>query len=402
MYKTLLLCNILFLTSCEEITSLHRIGGEDCVIDDYGKLHVGYEAQRIACDLGKTKFINNVEFCIGGEMPSQEVCDGKDNDCDGNTDDIKYAFLDFRNECYEAELGVCRFSDYECVEGQMVCTPPSYSGSEICDGLDNDCDGLTDEDDPDLVLVGEEWVYNGPPNSLNIGECRAGRRTCSNGEEILFGMRTPVDEICSNGDDDDCDGLTDEVDTINSVDYLLSIDNSGSMDPIKQTIQTAICEWARNGYYSQSRFAIISFGIISNGPIYMTVVTDFTDAQTACNALGSFLSRNERGSVELQPDSVIKSFIDQDPMKLSWSSNTRKAIVFTDEAVQTLYHDPVAEMINSCENNNFSLSAFLTYGTPDYNKWMEMTQNCAGFLDTMSYNSEEIKEQLEYWFGGVC
>ena len=60
----------------------------------------------------------------------------------------------------------------------------------------------------------EECPYNGPPETLNVGECRAAKRTCREDGTWGFceGEVLPVPEIgelCHNGKDDDCTGLVD-------------------------------------------------------------------------------------------------------------------------------------------------------------------------------------------------
>jgi MYXO-CTERM domain-containing protein len=75
--------------------------------------------------------------CTGGVLPSAEVCDSMDNDCNGQTDE------NLSRTCQSA-----------CGAGTEVCTNGGWSGctapqpsQEICDGLDNDCDGAIDGDD---------------------------------------------------------------------------------------------------------------------------------------------------------------------------------------------------------------------------------------------------------------
>lgn len=93
-------------------------------------------------------------FCVGGEswgecsgdiLPVVELCNGKDDDCDGEIDED---FTELGSEC-EMGLGICKQSGhYVCdLTGNMICDAiPLDPQIEICnDTLDNNCNGLTDE-----------------------------------------------------------------------------------------------------------------------------------------------------------------------------------------------------------------------------------------------------------------
>jgi len=76
--------------------------------------------------------------------PSSEICDGKDNDCDGKTDE----FFNVGKSC-GIGMGICKR------QGKTICnkkgngTICSVKGEhpkdELCDNIDNDCDGRVDE-----------------------------------------------------------------------------------------------------------------------------------------------------------------------------------------------------------------------------------------------------------------
>ena len=154
-----------------------------------------------------------------------ELCDDLDNDCDGLVDDgtgfTMYADLD--GDGYgdpDNAVVVCTplagyvLDDRDCDDMQ----PGSYPGaSEYCDGLDNDCDGLTDEEAVDTTT----WYYDADGDGY--GNCAAGVDACTapNGYvSATFASQCDCNdgraesnpggtEVC-NGFDDDCDGSVDE------------------------------------------------------------------------------------------------------------------------------------------------------------------------------------------------
>lgn len=77
-------------------------------------------------------------------QPGEEICDGKDNDCDGQIDegDLKGAGA----ECATGQKGVCSVGHRRCQAAAIACVPDSQPSVEICNKKDDDCDGKTDED----------------------------------------------------------------------------------------------------------------------------------------------------------------------------------------------------------------------------------------------------------------
>ena len=163
------------------------------------------------------------ETCVGGSWegcdaatPEEEVCDGVDNNCDGITDMIS-------EECYVGEegctydegtqtwscVGECRIGSRLCVDGGFgECGNFKGPTAEMCNGLDDNCDGMTDKDENGDPLV--DTCYTGPPGTEGVGECKAGVRTCTNGVwGGCAGEVTPTAEMCD-GLDNNCNGDTDE------------------------------------------------------------------------------------------------------------------------------------------------------------------------------------------------
>lgn len=157
------------------------------------------------CKQGKAKCVQGKEQCVGSIVPTTEVCNGKDDDCDGNVDEDTAG-----QPCYTAaqkqtlNVGECKAGISTCKQGKILCINEVKPSLEICDGKDNDCNGSID----DLTPSGTSCYPTPTPTPLK-GECSKGTLQCVQGKMECVGSVLPTTEVC-NGKDDDCDGSVDE------------------------------------------------------------------------------------------------------------------------------------------------------------------------------------------------
>jgi hypothetical protein len=150
--------------------------------------------------------------------PSEaETCDGRDNDCDGLVDegvvDVFYADDDGDDYGTLETMAACdRPEGFAAVAGDCDDEDDRRSPNaiEVCDDVDNDCDGLRDEglletfyrdaDGDGVGLIGDTREACAPPSGYVrlAGDC----------DDTTSAISPTIADRC-NGIDDDCDGVLD-------------------------------------------------------------------------------------------------------------------------------------------------------------------------------------------------
>ncbi|NCG21960.1 MAG: hypothetical protein GWP91_23330, partial [Rhodobacterales bacterium] len=202
----------------------------------------GYVANQDDCD------DNNNAFYPG----AVEVCNGFDDNCNGLTDDedtpvfnTNTYYADADADSYGASTNgtveACRAPDeytpdnHDCNDNNYFINP---NGNEICDGVDNDCDTLIDDADPDVegapiwYLDTDGDGYGGIANPQP--SCDAPFNGYASADDCLdtnLAVHPGAIEICD-GLDNNCDGAADDANAnlVGGTVYYADLDGDGFGD----------------------------------------------------------------------------------------------------------------------------------------------------------------------------
>ncbi|WP_274474905.1 choice-of-anchor tandem repeat GloVer-containing protein [Mangrovimonas aestuarii] len=202
-----------------------------------------------------TGYVDNALDCNDGDNAinpdAQEICDGIDNDCDGLVDDADDSiigqlvwYLDADGDGYgdssDSVLSCGQPTGYvdnalDCDDSNNAINP---SAQEICDGIDNDCDGLVD--DADVSIVGQS-VWYADTDGDGYGDIASTVISCNQPMGYVDnafdcddnnGLINPGSQEICDGIDNDCDGLVDDSDDslLGGVSWYADVDGDGYGD----------------------------------------------------------------------------------------------------------------------------------------------------------------------------
>jgi len=411
MKRIFIVILLVCLGSClddNELVRLECVPGDQQVCDNDGEIYPNADTHAPPtrpgqCSYGvRTCTRDGWSQCIGAKGPSEEICDGIDNDCDVLIDEVfpeQYQLCGFV-ENVDYGVGICSPGVMTCDSGSLTCDGHVGPSDEICDGLDNDCNGSIDEGIANSTAI---VCYEGPEGTMGVGECRAGIRYCTDGgfDGPCDRQVIPVAEVCDNLDND-CDGEVDEGFDTRGVDLVFVLDISGSFDEEIESMIQGIAPLLDDPITSTFRFGLVAVGTAGNGEIrppfqYARMISDFVPADEFLEILEAARMIPSAG----QEPTIDTMFWTMELYPFSWRPTAQKVIItMTDEQAQTVIGKSCPEISAIAQQELFELFVFALQH--HHNTFLSCVHGEQRRLYTPAVNSETVFQQIRTIFEDLC
>ena len=188
----------------------------------------------------------NDDYVLASTSALIDAGDSSIKDPDGSRSDIG-AYGGPNSPYYDGD-GDGYYNRDDCDDDDATVNP---GASEVCDGADNDCDGVVDEDPTDGTTYYTDSDGDGYGNTSKSSRlCSAASgysKTGGDCDDTDSAIYPGATEYC-NGDDDDCDGTVDESSAVDVSTFYSDIDGDGYGST---TFTTSACS-APTGYVANS------------------------------------------------------------------------------------------------------------------------------------------------------